>query len=419
MRLYQLLKDDKVKKSASLFTTMVLSMLAGIYVSVINTESLGVNGYGDFRYILNIYQFIITFLTFGIYYASGRLMAQERAKTDQKTFFGNMLLITLFQGIIFTIVIFVFGIFEPIILGKGLSNTILFTIPFVFITPFQLCFEQILQGNNRIYSLSVLRIGPKIVYIIIVTLLYSIISIDTKNALSIHLISYIFVILFIVFLQKPNFSHIRRQIKSIIQETKSYGFHIYLGAITGVASHYLGPLFLGEVSENDNVAVGHFMLALTATMPLQMLPVSIGTVFFRDFVKADKIPGRVIIYTIGIALFLLIGFNLSITPVVNFLYPDDFSQVSLYCIILSFGLTTHGLGDFFNRFLSAKGKGKILRNTNFTLGAINVIFYYFLIQEYEIYGAIAARILCSFVYLSILFWAYQRVIRQIKMNDLT
>ncbi|WP_373462686.1 polysaccharide biosynthesis C-terminal domain-containing protein [Chryseobacterium sp. W4I1] len=78
---------------------------------------------------------------------------------------------------------------------------------------------------------------------------------------------------------------------------------------------------------------------------------------------------------------------------------------------LSIGFVLYGIGDFFNRFLLAKGKGKQLRNASFLVGFTlligNVIFIYL----YGGGGAAFARILSGLMYALVILYYYRKEIK--------
>ena len=77
----------------------------------------------------------------------------------------------------------------------------------------------------------------------------------------------------------------------------------------------------------------------------------------------------------------------------------------------SIGAIFHGLGDFFNRFLAAHGKGKQLRNSNFQIGIVNLLGYILLVDIFGVYGAAITRLLAGIVYFSIMLFYYLKYIK--------
>ena len=192
------------------------------------------------------------------------------------------------------------------------------------------------------------------------------------------------------------------------EENKRYGFHVYLGSVSNVSVQYVAGVTLGLFAAN-NVNVGYYSLALTATGPLMMLPNVIGTTYFKRFATQDRIERKVLISTVAMSTITLVGFILLIYPVVDFLFNDKYQVVALYASFLAFASTAHGLGDVFNRFLGAHGYGKYLRNGAFLSGAVALVGYTFGVYLFGIDGAVATRIGFAVTYFLVMLYYYCKV----------
>lgn len=87
------LKKDKVKKALVLYFTMVLGIIAGIVLSMLNTRMLGKELYGDFKFVQNLFTFSEIFLTFGLFYSGGRIIAYTRDPEKKGNFTGLFLVL--------------------------------------------------------------------------------------------------------------------------------------------------------------------------------------------------------------------------------------------------------------------------------------------------------------------------------------
>jgi len=269
--------------------------------------------------------------------------------------------------------------------------------------------EQLLQGDYKIYSLSFIRLSPKILNILILLVLYSYFEYNLILNLEIFLLSMAIPLLAVVFWIRPRFTNLKSNSNLLWKENKYYGFPVFIGAITGVASAQIASFSISFFVDNANV--GFFALAITASMPLSMLPVSLGTTLFKDFVTLPKIPARITYYTVFIGISVLILFLLSIGYLVHWLYPPEFSPVIYLCYYTAVGSTLHGFGDFINRFISAKGKGRILRNSNFILGIINISGYTLLVYLCGIKGAAITKLVAGLAYLLNMLYFYIIIVK--------
>ncbi len=383
---------------------MVLSLFVGIVISIINTRYLGKEQYGDFKFLINLFSLAVTFLTFGFFYTGGLILAKTDDKLRKRELAGDILKIAAFSSLLLVVVSLVFSFFEHRIFGNNLGPLIRYSLPLLFIFPFQLCFEQLLQGSNRIYSLSILRIGPKLVYIVLAVVLQYFSKFSLTTALISHMGALAVIIVTLMVFIKPKFGLKSKFLPLLRKENRGYGFPIYLGAITGVASSYLAGITISYYIDNEHV--GFYSLAITAAMPLTMLPASFGITFFKAFVSYAKIPLKVIVVTVGIGVTALAGFLIFIDEIVVFLYTDDFAPVIGLSYFIAIGSLFHGFGDFLNRFISAKGLGKKIRNSNFVLGIINTVGFIVLPKYLGVEGAAITRLIAGVVYFLLLLGFY-------------
>ncbi len=413
--LFSLLRKEKVKKASVLYVTMIIGIVAGIVLSVLNTRMLGKELYGDFKFVQNLFTFAESFLTIGFFYSGGRLIALEKNAEKRRELYGTLIILAALISLILIIFGLIFSFFEYQLFGNGLKWVIIACLPLAFVFPFQLCLEQLLQGDFRIYTLSIHRLAPRVLNIAVLLALYSYFEFKLLLNLEVFLATMAIPIIAIVFTLKPKFTNLKHNAGLLIKENKTYGTPVYLGAITGVASAQIAGFSLSYFI--DNTTVGFFALAITATTPLAMLPVAFGTTLFKDFVSLPKIPKRVVLYTLVMGISTLILFLAIIGYLINWLYPPEFNPVIGLCYYTAIGSTLHGFGDFMNRFISAKGKGKMLRNSNFILGIVNVAGYIGFVYWMGVKGAAYTKLLAGAVYMINMLYCYLIITKTKEVNE--
>lgn len=211
-------------------------------------------------------------------------------------------------------------------------------------------------------------------------------------------------------LSKPLFSELRTSYADLKQENKRYGLHVYIGSLAGVSLSYLAGITLG-IFNSDNTMVGFYTLALTISMPLSVLPTIIGTTYYKRFALDAKIDKRIFQGTLLLTIVSLLTFIVLIGPLVNIFYSREYADVTKYASYLAVGMAFHGFGDMINRFLAAKGQGKILRNSAFVSGGILLTGNFVLVYLWGIYGAIVTKTLTSAIYFIYMYISYKRYIK--------
>jgi O-antigen/teichoic acid export membrane protein len=182
---------------------------------------------------------------------------------------------------------------------------------------------------------------------------------------------------------------------------------VYVGILANVATGHLAVLSIAFFV--DTTSLGFYTLALTLATPLSMVPNTIGTTLFKRFASSATIPPLVSWFTFGITIAALGIFLVSVKMVLLFLYSGDYLPAASLAYLIAIGCTFHGLGDFYNRFLGAHGKGKELRNSALLQGAWNLVGFTALVHLGGVAGAAVARAISGAIYFSALFFYYQRV----------
>jgi len=401
-----LLERKKTKQVSALYSSMIFGILIGIGVSVINTRLLGPKQYGDLKFLQILFNFAVTFLTLGIFVSGGRILAQRKNEKIKNQLIGNLLILAATISIVLIIGVFIFSYFEERLFQNELGGIIRIFSPLLFVFPFNLCLEQIMQGDNKIYELSIFRVAPKILYIIVAISFNYFVPLSLTSALAIQFITFTLIILIMIINFKPNFSNLRKNISIIFQENKTYGFQVYIGIVAGVASAQLGGLSISYFINNTNV--GYFSLALAVTMPLVMVPNAVGTTFFKDFANRNDIPKKATVFTLILSISTLFGFVVLIKKVILFLYSSKYEDVVPLAYIISIGCIFHGFGDYINRFLGAQGKGKELRNGSIVTGISNVLGYTIFVYIFGVIGAAFTKVLSSMIYFGIMYYYYRK-----------
>lgn len=385
------------KQSIVLYVCTLLGVLVGMLVSILNTRNLAPSEYGDVRYINNTIQMLSGIFLFGYFVTGSRLLAIAKDKEEAAQIKGGLVTILGLTVALMMVCMVACGLIHHYILHRDYA--------WLFYTAIPVCGSVLLlnymntsaQGDNSIYSIAAARLLPSTIYLGIAYLIYA--HFGASNWLMIILQNGIalFVLSAIIWYNKPSFRNLKQTFQALQKENKSYGLQVYYGSLANVSVQYIAGITLGLFAIN-NTNVGFYSLAVTVTGPLAMLPSIIGTTYFKRFAHENSISRKLLLATFAMSLLSMAGFVILIYPVVDFLYDDRYSDVALYACILSVGFTFHGLGDVFNRFLGAHGKGTYLRNGAFLSGAIALLGYTIGVYYFDIWGAIVTKILASLSY---------------------
>ena len=368
--------------------------------------------YGDVRYIQNIINFIASLLLFGYFLSGSRLLALSKDEKYSQRIRGTMVVILSIASLV-------------LLLGTGIcyfihkNNS---TVAYLFLVSLPVCFNPLLlnyinttaQGDNHIGRLSITRLLPALLYVIIAYIIYSRFGATSTRMIllqwGIATVCYILIIIS----SRPNFKNLKPIFQELNKENKDYGLQLYWGSLVMVATNYLAGISLGIFNEN-NTEVGFYTLAMTVTSPLTTLPAIIGTTYFKQFATQDRIPAKVMKFTILITFISCLCFIVLIKPIVTFLYSEEYEKVGTYAIWLSVGYGIHGIGDMINRYLGSHGQGKSIRNSSIANGIFKIFGYTVLVYLWNTEGALLTNVLCSFIYTIMLFYYYRIFINYEKI----
>ena len=402
----------RFSQAGSLYVAVILSVVIGIGSSMITTRILKPDDYGNLKFIQNIYQLLATISSLGILPTGALLLARMKENDRSKhELIGAIILLTVVLSLVFMMLSAGFSFFENQWFGNNLGHLILIFSPILAVLIFQPCLEYILQGDNRIYLMSLLRILPGLLFILAILGLKYFIGITLTATLLIQLATAGFVTILIIILLKPRYSNFRKHRQQILTTNKQYGWHVYIGSISSVATSYLSTFAISYYLDNANV--GFYSLAVTLSMPLMQIANVVGTTYFKDFAVAPVLPKKITLMAVGLTTGAALIFILLIKYVVIILYTVQFLPVVALAYITAIGSSLFGLGDYINRFLQAKGKGKELRNSAFIVGFVNIVGYFLLVYFFGVIGAAITQFCAGLVYLTAMLYFYRRYKRAI------
>lgn len=408
-------KSYKIKEFLHLFTSNIVGIPIGIITSIYLTRYLGSKAYGDYQFINNIFNVVIIVVAFGFLYSGNRVMVLLNDKKKSKEIYGAEFVLTMLVYIVMSVLLFIYIQLDNNIREKGMTNYLMYLIPFGWVFLFSRYFEVLLQADNQVKILSYVRFLPKVGFMIIMLIIsyFSIFTSINKVALvwisfiAVQIIVYSIVFIFLGL----SFNNLYANICEIWRMNKVYGLDVYVGSLFAVGFSQFTGLIISYFS-NDNVGVGFYSLSITLCAPLIFIPNTIATIFYKEFASMKIISKKMIIITYAVSAVSLVVLWICIGPFVHIFYGASFQKVVGLNYIVSIGVMMHGLADFYNRYFCAKGLGKVLRNSSFIVGLSVMIFNIILIPKWGENGAAYARLLSGFVYYFIMYYNYSNYVKK-------
>ena len=402
-----------------LFSVNILALPLGAITSIVVTRYLGAQAYGDYKFLDSVFKVAIVICNLGLFNAASRAILLNKNRTHAKQYYATILLITLCLSAVMGVGLFIYAAFDANIESKGLFNVFLCLIPFTAVYIINHCFEIVLQADNQIKLLSVVRLIPKIGYLVgsIVALqfLQNVAFSKLLIICYIYLSTQILVYLYVFVKLSPQFKNQGSRWVEIKKYNREYGIDVYIGALFAVGFAMLPDILISYFGI-DNQGVGFYSLSLMLSSPLAIIPSTIATIQYREYAYRTSISTKSIIITLILSVVAMFAIWLFVPIFIDYFYTSEFAVVSQYNRIVSLGVLLYGMADFINRFIGAQGRGKLLRNSSFAVGISVLVFNLALIPHFGAWGAVWSKLIVGTIYLSLMIYCYLKVTKELKQS---
>lgn len=408
-KIQKLLQMKIVRQTSLLFSSDFLATILAMLTGIVNTRALGKAGYGDTAFVYAVLNISGLFFNFGIFNAGSRCLARVGQNLQkERELIGTLLLLTFFLLIGYGGLIFSFSFYLDAIFDSKVNYIFRYIFIFAAAYPLEQLLNQVCQGTNQIHRMAFFKIFPRVGYLTAAFFLIQFSELTVLRAVSLNLgfISLAAVLTFVQF--RPRFHGISLHLKEIIGETRRYGFHVYLGRISSLASYDSTKLFISYFG--NNTTTGFYSLAMLLASPMVMLSRALSVSLFKDFLPKRKVPKKITQFNMGWLFFgscFLVVFG---RTVIQLLHGAAYLPAYPLLIMLTLATLFRGLIQPYNLFLGAKGFGKQLRNTAFILTAAILGFNLALIPWFGAIGAAFASLAALGINYFMHLYYYKRVI---------
>lgn len=415
----------KIKLNSYHFQSLVLLMsnivllFISFFTNILMSKNISPSIYGQYRYIINYLLMVPGLINLGYVNTAGRLSAVSE-KNGYGEIRNSAWTISVVLSLLYIVISIMYFGFRYIYIKDKVILELGYFTPAVIIFSLQLFLISILRGENKIKALSGIKFIPTLcIFISLIVQILVLKIIDVK----IMLISYIFfnflTIIYFFKVMKVSFSSPLKAFKFMKKEHLSFGIKIYIGSIFGVViSQVIGLTSRTLIGAEE---YGYFSLALSFIIPFQMLTATLGNIMYKSNVKREKISVMLLSF---IFLLNIVGYLIFIYLLENY-FILIFSLKYIYSIYYIKYLSLYGcllgIGDFFNRFLGAKGYGGKLMTSAILTGLSMLICYLTLIPTYKIKGLLLSYIISGFVYFLTQIYFYIKYLiqlRSVKMKSI-
>lgn len=405
------MKSIYVKRYILLLFSQCLNFGTALFNSILLTTMLSKEDYGMYKYGQSFLNMIAVFAQLGIPFSASRLLIRCETEAQEQKVIGITERLMLGISICFSLISYL-GVICIQGMGGSVNSAIHYGIPAIFLIVLQQANLAMLQGTGKARGISVQTFMPPMIILVSLLISWSCFhgKIVFRHAWFIFCSAYLATHILTLFITKASLtSRCNEVFRDIKIELKKSGKNIYIGSLIGVASSYCIELILGYISGMEEYAV--YSLALSLATALQTVPSAMGTVMFKRNANEERIAAKNIAITFFISGIAYVCFVVAIYTVSPVIFGDSYAGMKQMASILGIATVFYGLGDFFNRFISANGFGTYIQVGALLTGISNIAFSFILIRNWEVQGIITAKLVSGIIYLATMIYFYIKTVK--------
>ncbi|MGB9665228.1 MAG: lipopolysaccharide biosynthesis protein [Ignavibacteria bacterium] len=398
------------KQTLALYFSQIGAMFFGALFTILNTRLLTKSEFGTLNFYIQVLTFIALIFEFGYFAAGSRLIAIEKDYKKERELIGALYILGTLISIGYILILFLASFFVDDVFNSNIKYLILIGLLPSLAFPFQFLIQLIFQGSNEVLKLSIYTLLPRLLYFVFIGLAYAFSFFNLKTSAFFYVFSFFVAIVITILISKPQFDNFKIHLKEIAEETKRYGFKVYIGRVVGMMGFQSNILLIQYFVKE--VEVANYSLINFFTTPISLFSRSLCTSLFKGFTNQDEIPARVFrinfIWLIGVSIIYLLtgGFILEI------LFSKKYTEAIPLILPMVAANFFMGAMQPYNFFLSAKGKGNYLRNIALVLSVNTIVFNLLLIPFWRAMGAAIATLISIFFNFIQHIYYYKKTIQE-------
>lgn len=373
------------------------SAVIALGTSVIMTRSMTTHDFGSYRYVMAAIGLGAVVANVGLPYSAARILTRQHGVAQARTVASSVQLL----GVALIVAGSLLAAFALVARGQvDAAPLLLLAAGLLWTISIQRHFMYTLRGSGKSREIAVQTALPPTVILCLATgaALFTG-GIGLELALAITATAYLTTHLWTsTRLSLWRQRHLGPERSALLATQRTTGLPIYKGALVSVGVGELVIVMGGAVVGERDFA--YFALALSLAAPVATLPTVIGMVQFRRFGRQDSLPPSLILLTtaksagLGV-LGLAVGWL-----AFPWAFPDQMSPARAMFPVLALAFLCHGLADYVNQFLQAKGHGEGIKRAAYGVGLVNATVAILSIPSWGAWGLVVAKLAGSTVYMT-------------------
>lgn len=391
------------------------SLGTNILLNIALTHTLSQTSFGSYRYAIAYLHIVAVIAQFGVPYSMSVVLARHpRAESNRLITTATLAMsviaaIASLIGLLGAWIVSQFALFDPILWLAAV-------LPLAVVL--QTAYLNLLNGANAIGSLAIQTAGPPLLTLIGIVAAHAALGRELTAVESLLLFACAYIVTHSVtltrFAARPHGYHSEhvREAREVLHHA---GRFVYVGSVAATGMSHFLLLVVGTILPRVEYAV--YALAYSMASPVQMLPAVLGAVLFRRNATSTRLSRRVIIAALLLTIAALIAYVVALVLLFPLVFPEEYAASARLASILAIAFALYGVGDFFNRFIGAHGRGKRLMLGAVLSGLTNLVVTSVLISTFGTMAAVAGVVSAGALYAALMGWGYRQTVKELSSRD--
>jgi O-antigen/teichoic acid export membrane protein len=386
----RLLESRLFTQSVAFTLASVLTLALSAVGKAVLASQMAPDAFGRYAFCTSFLVFTALFFEFGLFTPAARRIARADPG-DRPAVIGAALSLFVPVGGIFCLAVFAMSFAVEPAFGIDAGEPLRVTSALAFTYAFSVAAAQIAQGADRVGAYSMAGGAGQAAYLGgLLVVLATLGHVGVGAALVINGGGLLVMMATFVVILRPRRSDTGRHLRAIVRDARRWGIQLYIGRVLSVGTYNMDVLMVAAFTNARQT--GFYALA-TALAAAAGIPVQgLAAASFGRMSRGQPIERRwlLIAWTFGAAGIL--GMALLAPLVVDLALSPAYHRVAVLTIPLAMAGAVRGVTGIYNTYLSARGRGRQLRNCGLVLTASNVVLNFGLIPPFGAMGAAWASV---------------------------
>ena len=392
----------------------LLLIIVGFASKSLQTKGLNPEDFGNYTFIISYISFCVLFFQFGYIPSIKLALAENEDPILSKKILGTGFIVTTILGLLFSFFIFLSSFFIDGIFNTHVSEILFICSPLFFSFLFVQFFNAAAIGLGKPSFGVLFELISRSIFTLILFWFFIQKELEIMTIVFFSALSHIATIISFLFILKPEFRGLTDSWNTLKRTHRKFGKDYFLGSVMNQSTFKIDDLMIAAWV--NPIQLGFYALARLLTSPIGLASTAINNAMFRSYSKLDRIPQNVFVITALISLSGVVIINLIGSIIIDYIFGPEYLEAGNYILLFSLAFFFMAMYQPFN-FLTAKGKGKVVRNTALVESGINILGNFILIPIIGLLGALITTLLARAVHFFMKWYYYCHYLTYTKKEN--